>query len=322
MESQLQQSEELLYSIGELSKLAGLPIKTLRFYADEGLLPPAHIADSRYRYFNADSLPRLQLIRTLREADFSLQSIRELLEQQTDFQALVQLQLQTVQVQMQALVRQQAVLQAALKQHTTVHEFAELMQQARLSHQERENLLSRHLKSTFGGLGVDPEWWPEFWATAGAELPAEATPAQLSAWLELTRLVQDPTFQRAIRAQVEPFWQHAVNSDSVQTHTFEMGIIFDQAVDAAEKGVAPESSEGQSLIAAFSRPCAEALNQSYTPQFLRWWHNHLQTTAHPSVARYWELVALMHGQPVPQIQSGLEWVLAGLETAMKNPDLL
>ena len=223
---------------------------------------------------------------------------------------------------MQALVRQQAVLQAALKQHTTVTEFADLMQQARLSQQEREALLSHHLKPTFGGLGIDPDWWPEFWATAGADLPENASAAQLSAWLELTRLVRAPEFQKAIRAQVEPFWQHAVSSDSVQTHTFEMGIIFDQAVEAAENGVAPESTEGQCLIEAFSRPCAEALNQPYTSQFLKWWHHHLQTTAHPTVARYWELVALMHGQPVPQIQAGLNWVLAGLEKAIKNPDLL
>lgn len=316
------QSAEGLYSIGELSKRSGLPIKTLRFYADEGLLPPAHIADSKYRYFDAESLSRVHLIRTLREADFSLQTIRELLDEHSDFHGLVQLQLQTVEAQMQALVRQQVVLQAALKEQTTVNEFADLMQQARMSLQEREALLSHHLKPTFGGLGVDPDWWPEFWATAGAELPEKASAAQLSAWLELTRLVKDPEFQKAIRAQMEPFWQHASDREVVTGRTYQMGIFFDQAVDAATQGVPPESREGQHLIEAFSRPCAEALGQTYTATFLQWWHHHLQSTAHATVARYWERVAVMHGQQPPRTEQGLKWILAGLDFAvktMKNP---
>ena len=36
-------------SIGELARRAGVAVKTVRFYSDEGLLPPAERTQSRYR---------------------------------------------------------------------------------------------------------------------------------------------------------------------------------------------------------------------------------------------------------------------------------
>jgi DNA-binding transcriptional MerR regulator len=37
--------------IGELSRRSGIPVKTLRFYSDEGLLPPTERSGSGYRLY-------------------------------------------------------------------------------------------------------------------------------------------------------------------------------------------------------------------------------------------------------------------------------
>ena len=69
-----------MFSIGEFSKLSQLPIKTLRFYHDEGLLIPAFIdPDTGYRYYEQRQIATAQAISYLRALEFSLGEIAELL---------------------------------------------------------------------------------------------------------------------------------------------------------------------------------------------------------------------------------------------------
>ncbi len=67
--------------IGEFSKIAQVSIKTLRYYDRLGLLKPAHIDRyNGYRYYNLSQLPRLNRILALKDLDFSLDQIQELLK--------------------------------------------------------------------------------------------------------------------------------------------------------------------------------------------------------------------------------------------------
>ncbi|WP_440712046.1 MerR family transcriptional regulator [Gordonia sp. FQ] len=59
--------------IGEFARRTGLTPSALRFYADTGVLPPAHIdAESGYRYNPPDQADRAVLLRRLRETGMSL----------------------------------------------------------------------------------------------------------------------------------------------------------------------------------------------------------------------------------------------------------
>lgn len=70
-----------MLKIGEFSKIAQVSIKTLRYYDRMGLLKPAHIdRHSSYRYYTLSQLPRLNRILALKDLDFSLDQIRELLD--------------------------------------------------------------------------------------------------------------------------------------------------------------------------------------------------------------------------------------------------
>jgi DNA-binding transcriptional MerR regulator len=55
-------------TIGELSRHSGVPVKTLRFWSDEGLLPPATRSRNGYRLYGEDATIRVDLVRTLRDA--------------------------------------------------------------------------------------------------------------------------------------------------------------------------------------------------------------------------------------------------------------
>src|SRR5262245_40577725 len=65
-------------SIGEVSSRVGLRQSAIRYYESEGLLP-APPRQGKRRAFDAQSLSRLQVIRTARELGFSLEEIRQLL---------------------------------------------------------------------------------------------------------------------------------------------------------------------------------------------------------------------------------------------------
>lgn len=67
-------------SIGEFAELTGVSIRTLHYYDEIGLLKPSSIdTNSGYRYYNEDSLDRMQEILFYRELDFPLKSISSIL---------------------------------------------------------------------------------------------------------------------------------------------------------------------------------------------------------------------------------------------------
>lgn len=66
--------------IGELASLTGTTTKTLRFYEDSGLLPPAQRTASGYRDYGQEAISRLDFIRRGRAAGLTLAEIREVLD--------------------------------------------------------------------------------------------------------------------------------------------------------------------------------------------------------------------------------------------------
>ncbi len=68
-----------LFTIGELSKLYNIPIKTLRYYDEIGLLKPAKVdADSNYRYYTVEQFILIDLIKNSKIMGMSLAEIKEL----------------------------------------------------------------------------------------------------------------------------------------------------------------------------------------------------------------------------------------------------
>lgn len=80
-----------MYMIKELADLAGVTTRTLRYYDDIGILIPAELGSNGYRYYDHDSLLRLQQILFYRELDVPLKDIHYILTR-PDFQLLPALQ--------------------------------------------------------------------------------------------------------------------------------------------------------------------------------------------------------------------------------------
>src|SRR4051812_12794967 len=66
-------------TIGQVAKLAGVGVETIRFYEREGLLHKPKRKQSGYRMFGSEVVSRIKFIRSVKELGFSLKEIRELL---------------------------------------------------------------------------------------------------------------------------------------------------------------------------------------------------------------------------------------------------
>ena len=74
-----------MYTIGEFSKITGLTVKTLRFYHEQRLLEPTYIDDeSGYRYYAESKVELARTIKQLRQLEFSIADIGNIVNQYED----------------------------------------------------------------------------------------------------------------------------------------------------------------------------------------------------------------------------------------------
>ena len=73
-----------MMTVHEVSKLAGVSIRTLQYYDKIGLLKPAEYTESGYRLYDDTDLERLQQILLFRELEFPLKDIKEIINR-SDF---------------------------------------------------------------------------------------------------------------------------------------------------------------------------------------------------------------------------------------------
>src|SRR5215475_7493814 len=74
-------------TIGQVAKLSGVGVETIRFYEREGLLNKPKRKESGYRMFDSEVVSRIQFIKRVKELGFSLKEIRELLFLRVDSRA-------------------------------------------------------------------------------------------------------------------------------------------------------------------------------------------------------------------------------------------
>ena len=69
-----------MLTVHEVSKLTGVSIRTLQYYDQIGLLPPAEYTQAGYRLYDDAALEILQQILLFRELEFSLKDIKRIIQ--------------------------------------------------------------------------------------------------------------------------------------------------------------------------------------------------------------------------------------------------
>src|SRR3954466_7112784 len=189
-------------TIGELSRRTGVPVKTLRFWSDEGLLPPVTRSRSGYRLYAEDATIRLDLVRTLRDAGLGLEAIKKVLRNDLSLADALRLQLAAVEAHASSLQRVAAALRAALRAgDPNESDVRRLCAVTQLTNEERKSVIERYYQRIADDIPLDSPWRKTLAEASKPQLPENPTPEQLDAWIELSELLTDDSFVERQRNQ-------------------------------------------------------------------------------------------------------------------------
>lgn len=73
------------YSSGEFARMAHVTLRTIRYYDKQNILPPSLVTDTGARFYTDEDLARLQQILLLKYLGFSLEDIKEMTVNDTDY---------------------------------------------------------------------------------------------------------------------------------------------------------------------------------------------------------------------------------------------
>ena len=67
--------------IGEVAERTRLSLRTIRYYEEVGLVPPSARTTGGFRLYTEADIARLMLVRRMKPLDFSLEEMRDVLEE-------------------------------------------------------------------------------------------------------------------------------------------------------------------------------------------------------------------------------------------------
>jgi MerR family transcriptional regulator, thiopeptide resistance regulator len=188
--------------VGDLAKQTGVSVRTLHYYDEIGLLAPSHRTETGYRLYGEADIIRLQQIVSLRQIGFSLEQIRECLEQSAfSPHHVVQLHLSRLKEQMALQQQLYARLEAiATRLRSTeaisIQEFIQLIEVTTMIGKYYTPEQQEYLKERQQLLGeerirqVEAEWQElieqaQVEMANGADPASESVQALAQRWLEL-----------------------------------------------------------------------------------------------------------------------------------------
>ncbi|MFC9631105.1 MerR family transcriptional regulator [Streptomyces mirabilis] len=291
-----------LLTIGELARATGLTVRTIRYWSDEGALPPVARSSGGYRLYDAASVARLELIRTLRELGLGLDAVRKVLAGETTVAEVAAAHVTALDAQISSLKVTRAVLSSVARRGSTAEEMTLMNKLARLSAAERKRIMEEFVEELFHGLdSVDPAIQERMRSTA-VDLPQDPTPEQVDAWVELAEMVQDPEFRAQMREVVE---FNAADRDHAaaagRSVWFPMRLLR-LGTEARARGIAPESPEAAALL-------REVLGDGDPAAVLE----RMESASNDRLARYRELLSTVKGAGSPSAhRAEFGWVVAAL----------
>ncbi|MGW7341029.1 MerR family transcriptional regulator [Streptomyces sp. NPDC054808] len=302
-----------LYSIGELSARTGVPVRTIRFYSDTGLLPPTDRTPAGYRRYDDAALGRLHLIGVLRELDVDLATVRRVLDGAASVAEVAAAHADATALRIRALRLRHSMLRLVARRGPSPEETVLMHRLTRLTADERRRMVTDFVT----GLGAGTPQARDAAAvlrTALPDLPDEPSDAQLAAWVELAELIADDGFRaRMADAAFPPADETALPGVAPEQAAELVPFVRAAVADARAAGIDPDGSGADAVVEAVARRFAAVLGRPDGPELRDWMASRFEAGHDPLVERYWRLVWTVNDwQVVPGHLPFQPWMVRAL----------
>ncbi|MEU4228614.1 MerR family transcriptional regulator [Nonomuraea sp. NPDC026600] len=307
---------DTLYSIGELARRTGLTVKAIRFYSDQGIVPPTDRSPAGYRRYGIDALARLELVRTLRDLGLDLPTIRKVVDREVSLTEVAAAHADALAVQIRTLRLRRAVLTAVARRGSTPEEMDLMHGLAKLSADERRRLIGDFLDTAFGGLAGNPEF-AGVMRSMTPELPDNPETEQVEAWVELAELSQDPDFRAGLRRMAEQYAVERAQGDTAVLRRDSAAMVREEAGPAVAAGLDPAAPQADAVVAAVTARYADVFGCPDDAGLRRRLLARLESANDPRWERYLRLLAVINGWPAPEsLAPVLDWFVRALRARM------
>jgi len=309
----------MLYTIGELARSTGLPVRTIRFYSDAGVLPPTDRGPAGHRRYDRAALVRLGLVRTLRDLGVDLATVQRVLASEISVAEAAAAHADALEVQIRDLRLRRSVLRllatrADRTERDAHSEGIDLMHRlAMLGDADRRRLMNDFIDDTFGGVDANPEL-VGLLREAMPELPEEPSPERLEAWVELAELVQEPEFRAGVRRAAEYQAAERAAGDRTGLHGELTAFVASEVTQALADGIDPASASARPVLDRLVAAYAAQFNRQDLPVYRAQLLERLAVASDRNVERYWTLLSTVNGWPAPPpLGPVLDWFARALE---------
>ncbi|MCP2339384.1 MerR family transcriptional regulator [Actinomadura rupiterrae] len=290
--------------IGELSRRAGVPVRTVRFYCDEGLLSPVR-SGGGHRRFGPDAVERLRTVRRLRALGMGLPAIRSVLAGEDDLGEAIARERAAVDAELAALAWRSAALRAAEAANPAGRAARLDLLAAVADGPAAHCVLTEFWRSLAVALDPGP-YLDSFLAMAAPPPPSEPTPDQVVAYAGLVELAGDRTLRARLRAR------SVANTAKVKDEpTLLNGLV--EACARTEplilSGAPPRPGPELDLFVAAH---AAGRSERDPPGFRDRLVEDLRGDQEPRMVRYWTLTEAVTGGP-HVISRAHRWLFQALD---------
>ncbi|MFI7210124.1 helix-turn-helix domain-containing protein [Micromonospora maritima] len=304
------------YSIGDLARRTGVPVKTIRFWSDRGVVPPTDRGPTGHRRYGPEAVTRLDLVRTLRELGVDLPTVRRVVAREITLPEVASAHADALTAQIRLLRSRRAVLTVIARKGAAPDRADLLHRLAGLAVRERRRLVDDLLDAAFGDL-TDPGF-AGIRRSLTPELPDDPDDGQIEAWVELAELTLDPSFRAGLRRLAE---QHAADrsgADGVRRDV--VAVVREEAAPALAAGVDPVSPDADPVLARAAARYARLCGRPDDADLRRRMLGRLETAHDPRRDRYLELLSVVNGwPPAESLAPVLDWSIRALRARQPLP---
>ncbi|MGH4031247.1 MerR family transcriptional regulator [Actinomycetota bacterium Odt1-20B] len=283
------------FGIGDLSRRTGVPVRTIRFYCDEGIIDAVR-STGGHRRFAPSAVERLTLVSRLRRLGLGLPAIRCVLAGERSIAEAVAAERAALDAEFTDLAWRRAALRALEEtggpthRADRLHLLLHLLAAVQNGSAARDALIDFWRRSM--AAPVSEAMLSAFVTLAVPGLPADPTPRQVVAFAELFALAGDRTLTRRLRDRARSTAEVVADEDELMTGIGEACALAEPLLHADEPPCPGPALDRFVAAHAWARADRD------TPRFRRRLLTYVALDREPRMRRYWRLAAEADAAPV------------------------